>query len=212
MSENMYRKCTTCGETKSIDVFCKDSSKADGIATRCKQCRYNCEVNWMHTIHGLSHKMYASMKRRIKLGFVPSANCISDEAFYSFAITNEDLQRLFIAWEESGFIIRLTPSIDRIDNKLGYEIGNLQFITQSENSSKGIREKLDVRVQKGEYMHPTSTHKWCPKCSTLVEKSLFNKNKSTKDGLASYCRACNKEYGNTWYNNNKSSERAVVST
>jgi len=38
---------------------------------------------------------------------------------------------------------------------------------------------------------------WCPKCKDYLPKNKFNKNKSTKIGIAAYCKICRKlEYNN----------------
>jgi len=48
--------------------------------------------------------------------------------------------RKFVAiynkWVQSKFDRRLTPSIDRINNEIGYKVSNLQWLTSSQNSSK----------------------------------------------------------------------------
>ena len=43
----MEKKCTKCGEVKSLDEFSKDKRKKDGKQSRCKSCRkeYNKEYN-----------------------------------------------------------------------------------------------------------------------------------------------------------------------
>jgi hypothetical protein len=42
--------------------------------------------------------------------------------------------------------------------------------------------------------------KWCPKCSSMLDRIEFA---MTKAGLKSWCRACAKESGYNWRNNNK---------
>jgi len=42
--------------------------------------------------------------------------------------------------------------------------------------------------------------KICPKCEDDKECKLFSKDKNRPDGLACYCKACNKEYYDTNYN------------
>lgn len=32
------KRCTKCGESKSVDGFCRDRSKRDGLASQCKEC------------------------------------------------------------------------------------------------------------------------------------------------------------------------------
>lgn len=36
----------------------------------------------------------------------------------------------------------------------------------------------------------TATHKWCPKCSTLKERTKFYKSSPERDGLQTRCKAC----------------------
>lgn len=38
----------------------------------------------------------------------------------------------------------------------------------------------------------TETHKYCPKCETLMERTMFYKNKARHDGLDTLCKACTK--------------------
>jgi hypothetical protein len=42
-------------------------------------------------------------------------------------------------WVQNEYRLSFRPTIDRIDNSKGYEAGNIQVITKSENSSKDIR-------------------------------------------------------------------------
>lgn len=34
------KRCTSCREWKSVDQFCSDRSRGDGLATKCKSCSY----------------------------------------------------------------------------------------------------------------------------------------------------------------------------
>lgn len=39
----------------------------------------------------------------------------------------------------------------------------------------------------------TDTHKWCPSCENLLDRAIFYKSKSTKDGLHSECKSCHNQ-------------------
>ena len=45
--------------------------------------------------------------------------------------------------------------------------------------------------------------KICRKCNNEKEVSLFNKKKTSKDGLNSSCKECCKKYSQSYYSNNK---------
>jgi hypothetical protein len=50
--------------------------------------------------------------------------------------TKKTFLRLHKQWEKSGFVRKLTPSIDRINNRKGYVLGNIRWITQERNCRK----------------------------------------------------------------------------
>ena len=66
-------------------------------------------------------------------------------------------KKLFRAWVASGFKRPLTPSIDRIDCKKPYSLGNIQIMTQAENANKSywewkyrnVRSKPVIQIKDG---------------------------------------------------------------
>ena len=52
--------------------------------------------------------------------------------------------------------------------------------------------------------------KKCTVCKQDLEISMFNKNKSKKDGLQPHCRTCSHERFKKYYENNKQKQIAVV--
>jgi len=44
--------------------------------------------------------------------------------------------------------------------------------------------------------------KICSKCKIKKSKNKFNKDKTKKDGLQTYCKKCQKQYKKQWYKNN----------
>jgi hypothetical protein len=61
---------------------------------------------------------------------------ISIEDFLSFSIENIQYKKLHEEWVKSDYKYKLTPSIDRINCKMGYIINNIQFLTVSDNCKK----------------------------------------------------------------------------
>lgn len=62
--------------------------------------------------------------------------------FYEWALNSSDYIDLWRVWVASDYDYKLTPSIDRIDPKQGYELWNMQWLTHSDNSAKVNRKKL----------------------------------------------------------------------
>jgi hypothetical protein len=59
------------------------------------------------------------------------------QTFIDLYLTNDSFLALFKQWQESGFLLKLTPTPVRKDSKLGYIQSNIEWVTHSENSRRG---------------------------------------------------------------------------
>lgn len=96
-----------------------------------------------HTKRGKLMRCYRNMRSRIegvqrqKRHLYAGKSLLPKSEFYAWALANHEFHRLYREWVESGYERVLAPSVDRVDPKLGYEIGNMQWVTHSENSRRG---------------------------------------------------------------------------
>ena len=67
--------------------------------------------------------------------------------FVIFANNNKRLKLLFELWKESNHNKFLRPTIDRIDNLKGYELDNIQVLTNYENSCKQTKNFLSIPLK-----------------------------------------------------------------
>lgn len=132
--------CVKCGTTQR-------KHQARGMCV-------NCYVNWWRcpSRTGLPRQKRNGYQKRVQ-PIVSHAYVIWDHAkaraaarglelcsyedFKAWAIQNEVFIELRKRWFKSGYDPRLSPSIDRIDPRLGYQLSNIAFITRSANASKG---------------------------------------------------------------------------
>jgi hypothetical protein len=144
--------CSKCTIEKDLTNFYKHSAI-------CKECRkeimrinrLNNSNLWTRryekTKKGFLVRMYRNMKSRVVgiqkgcIHLYVGLEILPKDEFYDFALNNSEFHRLFKEWENALYERRLCPSIDRIDTKFGYTLGNIQFLTMSENSSKTSRRK-----------------------------------------------------------------------
>lgn len=95
------------------------------------------------TKKGYLVRTYRNMKSRCcgilksKAHLYAGLELIDKNEFYAWSLSDPDFMRLFIAYKESDFNLRMAPSIDRIDSKRGYILENMRWITFSENSRLG---------------------------------------------------------------------------
>ena len=95
------------------------------------------------TKKGKLMRLYRNMQSRVngvqkaKHHLYKGKNLLDKDEFYNWALACREFHRLFEAWVESDYDRKLTPSVDRIDPSKGYEIGNMEWVTHSENSRRG---------------------------------------------------------------------------
>lgn|SRR3990167_361636 len=151
------KKCFKCGLEKSLSEFYKHPQMPDGHVNKCKDCNKNDvhlnrkdkesyynkfdQNRYRKNILRMWKLKYGSMRRRI-LGLNKSSNLVGKELlskteFLVWCKQNQDnFMKLYRKWARAGYKRKFAPSIDRINNKLGYIIGNMQWLTQSQNSRK----------------------------------------------------------------------------
>lgn len=99
------------------------------------------------TKKGKLMRCYRNMQSRItgvqwrKSHLYEGKELLPRDDFYDWAIASPDFHKLYSEWEASGFDRKLAPSVDRIDSDVGYVIGNMEWVTHSENSRRGAISK-----------------------------------------------------------------------
>lgn len=71
------------------------------------------------------------------------------EVFYEWAMASKEFHSLFRKYARSGYQRRLSPSVDRIDDSLGYDLTNIQWLPNYLNAAKGTQRRWD-RYRRGE--------------------------------------------------------------
>ena len=135
------KTCRVCKEVLPIASFGKKKNQADGHNYHCKPCRSKKSRDDRRTKQGLLTQRYGDMKKRVegrdsKAVSAVGKPIVSKAEFVSWALNNPDFHWLFRDWEDGGYKLKESPSIDRIDERFGYELFNMQWVTQSENTRR----------------------------------------------------------------------------
>lgn len=95
------------------------------------------------TINGFLMRTYRNMQSRVtgvqkkKAHLYVGKTLLPRQDFYDWSKHDFTFQTLFAIWESNEYARKLTPSINRIDSSKGYELGNIEWLTHSENSRLG---------------------------------------------------------------------------
>jgi hypothetical protein len=147
------KKCKDCGKLKKQEDFygiqgeCKECSKkriGDNWKKKreyyrlydIKRQRTSFDRIFKHRFYGIKARVNGYAIRKYQ---VEGTIMFSKEEFLKWCDQKNNFKTfnyLFKKWSEENYPRRLTPSIDRIDNKKGYTLKNIHWITQKENSSK----------------------------------------------------------------------------
>lgn len=102
--------------------------------TSCKYCARIATLKYQNSLQGKALHRFRAIEQRCKrtgkeLGF-------DREWFLVWALSSRAYRALHAAWVASEYNTWLTPSVDRIDDTLGYVEGNIQWMTWKENYCK----------------------------------------------------------------------------
>ena len=145
------KKCITCRAEKELEEFYKHPFTSDGRLGKCKDCCKRYQSTRDTRAYDLN-RYRNNVKRHLSVKYsMIKTRCSGSKQSPSYAgrefLTREEWDKwceqsystfisLYENWRASGFQKRLAPSIDRVDNNKGYIVGNLQWLTQSANTSK----------------------------------------------------------------------------
>lgn len=153
IGSELTKRCSSCSEYKELGDFHRKSAHKDGLDYDCKLCankkirdRRKSNSNsttkvYEKTLKGKLVRTYRNMLSRVK-GVLKSKShlyeglhILDKEEFYKWSLNNTEYISLYNNWVKSGYDLKLSPSIDRIETTKGYSLDNIRWITFSENSS-----------------------------------------------------------------------------
>lgn len=114
-----------------------------------------CTLRYERTKPGKLMRIYRNMLSRVtgvqsaKFHLYRGKSLLPKSEFMQWAVASPEFHALFAAWEASGYDRKLAPSVDRVNSAIGYEIGNMEWVTHSENSRRGASGKRVKRRDEG---------------------------------------------------------------
>jgi len=142
------KKCKSCNQIKNTSDFSKYKNAKDGFQSFCKQCNLQKIKAYWHTKKGLVSKIYNSQRGSSKKRKHPLPTYTKEE-LKEWLYSQKKFHVLYDNWKRLDFQRAYTPSVDRIDDGLGYTMRNIQLMTWKENQGKYFN---DLRLGKATSM------------------------------------------------------------
>jgi len=144
------KSCTKCNETKSLEEFSFSKNGKYGKKSICKSCAAIANREYERTIDGLIAKIYKNQLTAAKKNTF-KAPTYSKEELYQWVTNQANFLHLYNTWVVSGYSVGMKPSVDRINDYIGYTLSNIQLLTVNENIEKyrnDVRNGINTKVTK----------------------------------------------------------------
>jgi len=135
-------------------MFGKRTKYSDGLEYLCKECKRKDDLSYRRTVNGLITQIYSRQKSSsIKRGH-PKPD-YSKKELHNWIVSNVVFLELWKSWVVSGFNNMEKPSVDRLDDSVGYTFSNIQLVTWRENLRKArLSSRTPIaQIKDGEVVH-----------------------------------------------------------
>ena len=133
--------CSKCGESKPLTEFHNSTALKDNLFYACKPCILEQVRDYYKTKRGVVARIYNNQIMNSNDRGHDRPEYTLNE-LYDWILDNDDFSRIYDRWFEAGDI-KIKPSIDRLDDSIGYSFENIQVIEWQDNYRKRHQQMRD---------------------------------------------------------------------
>ncbi len=134
------RLCIQCKTIKNYSSFDNKTKNTTRPSTVCISCKDKNRLAYYRTPKGRISQIYRTQIFSSKARGHNKPAYTKDELF-EYITSHEDFDNIFKKWEESNYNKMFTPSIDRLNDYLGYSFDNIRFVPYIINVSKAYSDR-----------------------------------------------------------------------
>lgn len=141
--------CNKCNTPKPLSFFTPAKKNKDGLHHSCKSCSNKITRAFFKTKRGIITSIYSAQLRSKKRNVSPPTYSV--EWLKEWVFNNPIFDTLYNEWVASKYEKDLKPSVDRINDYIGYTKENIQLMTWEENRTKyhnDVRNKINNKTKK----------------------------------------------------------------
>lgn len=124
--------CPKCGNEKSKSDFPRDARNEDGLRRYCKSCAYEMTIKWNRSKEGVITRLWHKHNQRSKQRGMPPPD-YDREWLRDYIMNHPDFDDIYNGYVASGYDVMMSPSIDRLNDYIGYTKDNIRLVTFAEN-------------------------------------------------------------------------------
>jgi len=124
--------CTQCKIEKPLTEFQKNNGAKPSFRANCKECAYKKTRQWNRSPKGIAVRAYHKQIRNSKVRG-HGAPEYTQEWLVDYMLNHPDFEKLYSNYVSSSYDKYCIPSIDRIDDNIGYTKENIRLVSFREN-------------------------------------------------------------------------------
>jgi len=126
------KTCRVCNEAKPLECFGVNNKQPDKKDYKCKPCNRKLRRDYFRSFDGVITDIYANEKKSARERNISPPQYTKQE-LKTYLTNSVIFHKLYDVWVASNYKTNLKPSIDRVDDMLGYSFDNIEVVTWEEN-------------------------------------------------------------------------------
>jgi len=136
------RTCKRCSTEKELSEFPKHKNKPLGAGHTCRKCSNEIIKASGRTKNGVVGAIWQGQLHSCRYRKM-NAPTYSKAELSSWILEQALFHSLYSKWVSSGYLKKLKPSVDRLNDYKSYSMDNIQLMTFGENQDKSHRDKIN---------------------------------------------------------------------